>query len=156
MPTVQDVTSNTKIAIVTGGSRGLGRNTLLSLAKRGVLAIFTYNSNRAEAEKVVGLVGKTGQKAVALELDAGNRRAARSSPTAPPACDSPHPAASIDSGTVMFKVVSSLPPRTSIRFPCPRSISFRSSFFSQACRCRSANHRKRRFTFTLRQATSRV
>jgi hypothetical protein len=45
---------------------------VLSLAKRGVHAIFTYNSNRAEAEKVVGLVGKTGQKAVALELDAGN------------------------------------------------------------------------------------
>jgi NAD(P)-dependent dehydrogenase (short-subunit alcohol dehydrogenase family) len=41
MPTVQDVTSNTKIAIVTGGSRGLGRNTVLSLAKRGVEAIFT-------------------------------------------------------------------------------------------------------------------
>jgi NAD(P)-dependent dehydrogenase (short-subunit alcohol dehydrogenase family) len=72
MPTVQDVTSNTTIAIVTGGSRGLGRNTVLSLAKRGVHTIFTYNSNKAEAEKVVGLLGKTGQKAVALELDAGN------------------------------------------------------------------------------------
>jgi NAD(P)-dependent dehydrogenase (short-subunit alcohol dehydrogenase family) len=72
MPTVQDVTSNTKIAIITGGSRGLGRNSVLSLAKRGVHAIFTYNSSRAEAEEVVGLLGKAGQKAVALELDAGN------------------------------------------------------------------------------------
>ena len=44
--------SETKIAIVTGGSRGLGRNTVLSLAKRGVNSIFTYNSNQAEAEKV--------------------------------------------------------------------------------------------------------
>jgi NAD(P)-dependent dehydrogenase (short-subunit alcohol dehydrogenase family) len=35
-----------KIAIVTGGSRGLGRNTVLSLAKHGVDSIFTYNSNR--------------------------------------------------------------------------------------------------------------
>jgi NAD(P)-dependent dehydrogenase (short-subunit alcohol dehydrogenase family) len=66
MPTVKGVTSNT-ITIVTGGSRGLGRNTVLSLAKRGVHAIFTYNSNRAEAEKVAGLVGKTGQKAPALK-----------------------------------------------------------------------------------------
>jgi NAD(P)-dependent dehydrogenase (short-subunit alcohol dehydrogenase family) len=72
MPAVQDVTSNTKIAIITGGSRGLGRDSVLSLAKRGVHAIFTYNSNRAEAEEVVGLLGKTGQKDVAFELDAGN------------------------------------------------------------------------------------
>jgi hypothetical protein len=47
--------TTTKIAIVTGGSRGLGRNTVLSLAKPGVDSIFTYNSNRAAAEKVVGL-----------------------------------------------------------------------------------------------------
>ena len=43
------------IAIVTGGSRGLGRSTVLSLAKRGVPSIFTYRSNRAEAEKVAAL-----------------------------------------------------------------------------------------------------
>ena len=47
--------SSKKIAVVTGGSRGLGRNTVLSLAKRGINSIFTYNSNRAEAEKVVEL-----------------------------------------------------------------------------------------------------
>jgi NAD(P)-dependent dehydrogenase (short-subunit alcohol dehydrogenase family) len=62
----------TKIAIVTGGSRGLGRNTVLSLAKRGIDSIFTYNSNQAEAEKVVRLVAEAGQKAVALQLDTGN------------------------------------------------------------------------------------
>ena len=45
--------NETRIAIVTGGSRGLGRNTVLNLAKRGVHSILTYNSNRAEAEKVV-------------------------------------------------------------------------------------------------------
>jgi NAD(P)-dependent dehydrogenase (short-subunit alcohol dehydrogenase family) len=61
-----------KIAIVTGGSRGLGRNTVLSLAKRGIDSIFTYNSNQAEADKVVGLVAEAGQKAVALQLDTGN------------------------------------------------------------------------------------
>jgi NAD(P)-dependent dehydrogenase (short-subunit alcohol dehydrogenase family) len=63
--------SNPKIAIVTGGSRGLGRNTVLSLARRGVDSIFTYNSNQAEAEKVVGLAAKEGRKAIALRLDAG-------------------------------------------------------------------------------------
>ncbi|HEV8001473.1 MAG TPA: SDR family oxidoreductase [Planctomycetaceae bacterium] len=63
-----------KIAIVTGGSRGLGRNTVLSLARRGVDSIFTYNSNRAEADKVVGLVAEAKCKAVALQLDTGNIR----------------------------------------------------------------------------------
>jgi NAD(P)-dependent dehydrogenase (short-subunit alcohol dehydrogenase family) len=61
-----------KIALVTGGSRGLGRNTVLSLAGRGVASIFTYHSNQAEAEKVVGLVAEAGQKAIALQLDTGD------------------------------------------------------------------------------------
>lgn len=60
------------IAIVTGGSRGLGRSTVLSLAKRGVDSILTYHANQAEAEKVVGLVAEEGRKAAALQLDAGN------------------------------------------------------------------------------------
>jgi NAD(P)-dependent dehydrogenase (short-subunit alcohol dehydrogenase family) len=61
-----------KIAIITGGSRGLGRSMVLSLAQRGVDSIFTYNSNRAEADKVVGLVSEEGQKAIALQVDTGN------------------------------------------------------------------------------------
>jgi NAD(P)-dependent dehydrogenase (short-subunit alcohol dehydrogenase family) len=65
----------TKIAIVTGGSRGLGRSTVLSLARRGVDSLFTYHANRAEAEKVVGLVAEAGRKAVALQLDTGDVRA---------------------------------------------------------------------------------
>jgi len=65
----------TRIAIVTGGSRGIGRNTVLSLARRGVDVIFTYNANQAEAEKVVGLVAEAGQKAIALQLDAGHAAA---------------------------------------------------------------------------------
>lgn len=63
--------SDTRIAIVTGGSRGLGRNTVLSLARRGIASIFTYNANRAEADEVVDLVAETGAKAVALPLDVG-------------------------------------------------------------------------------------
>jgi NAD(P)-dependent dehydrogenase (short-subunit alcohol dehydrogenase family) len=60
-----------KIAVVTGGSRGLGRNTVLALAKRGVDSIITYNSNREAADKVVGMVREVGRKAVALQLDTG-------------------------------------------------------------------------------------
>jgi NAD(P)-dependent dehydrogenase (short-subunit alcohol dehydrogenase family) len=66
------VLSRVKVAIVTGGSRGLGRNTVLNLAKRGVNSIFTYNSNRAEADKVATAVSEAGARAEALQLDAGN------------------------------------------------------------------------------------
>ncbi len=60
-----------KIAVVTGGSRGLGRATVLALAARGVDSIFTYNSSEAEAAKVVDLVAAAGARAVALQLDTG-------------------------------------------------------------------------------------
>jgi NAD(P)-dependent dehydrogenase (short-subunit alcohol dehydrogenase family) len=65
------VNTAAKIAIVTGGSRGLGRNTVLGLASRGVHSIFTYNSNHAEADKLITEVTATGAKAIALQLDAG-------------------------------------------------------------------------------------
>jgi len=71
MPT-DNKNSNTEIAIVTGGSRGIGRSTVLSLAKRGVDTIFTYNSHGAEADKVVGLASESGHRAIALQLDTGN------------------------------------------------------------------------------------
>ena len=67
--------TQTKIAIVTGGSRGLGRNTVLSLAKRGVNSIFTYHTNQAEAENVVAAVAELGQTAIALKLDTGDTKA---------------------------------------------------------------------------------
>jgi NAD(P)-dependent dehydrogenase (short-subunit alcohol dehydrogenase family) len=63
------MTPSTKIAIVTGGSRGIGRNTVLSLAARGVSSILTYNTNAAQAAEVVDLVAASGAKAVALRLD---------------------------------------------------------------------------------------
>src|SRR5271168_5408987 len=72
MPTQNAVSSNGKIAIITGGSRGLGRNTVLNLAARGVHSIFTYHSNRAEAGKVVSAVSEAGAKAIALQLDTGS------------------------------------------------------------------------------------
>ena len=64
-------TTTGSIAIVTGGSRGIGRNTVLSLAGRGVRSIFTYNSNRTEADKVVAAASEAGSKAIALQLDMG-------------------------------------------------------------------------------------
>lgn len=62
----------TRIALVTGGSRGLGRNTVLNLAQRGVQSIFTYHTSQAEAEAVVQQVAAAGGKAIALQLDTGN------------------------------------------------------------------------------------
>ena len=53
-------TSDTRIAVVTGGSRGLGRNIVLSLARHGVASIFTYNANRAEAKRVIALAAEAG------------------------------------------------------------------------------------------------
>jgi NAD(P)-dependent dehydrogenase (short-subunit alcohol dehydrogenase family) len=72
MPTEYPVNSNTKIAVITGGSRGLGRSTVINLAERGVDSIFTYNFRFAEAEKVTALVAGTGRKAIPLQLDTGN------------------------------------------------------------------------------------
>lgn len=58
-----------RIAIVTGGSRGLGKNAALKLAERGISIILTYNSQRQEAEKVVSEIELKGVKAVALQLN---------------------------------------------------------------------------------------
>jgi NAD(P)-dependent dehydrogenase (short-subunit alcohol dehydrogenase family) len=63
------MTNNTKSALVTGASRGLGKNTALALAKKGVDVIVTYRSNKAEASSVVSKIAEMGGKAVALQLD---------------------------------------------------------------------------------------
>lgn len=64
-----------KIAIVTGGSRGLGRNTVLRLAERGVRSIFTWHSNKADAESLLEATAAAGHRALALQLDTGDTRA---------------------------------------------------------------------------------
>lgn len=61
----------TKIAIVTGGSRGLGRNTALSIARRGADVIVTYQRRDADAQAVVAEIRALGRQAVALQLDTG-------------------------------------------------------------------------------------
>lgn len=64
--------SNTaKIALVTGGSRGLGRDMALRLAQKGNDVIITYNSKADEANDVVSEIQKTGRKAAALQLNVG-------------------------------------------------------------------------------------
>ncbi len=61
-----------KIALVTGGSRGLGRNMALSIAKKGIDVVLTYNNNKAEADKVVAEIELLGCKAATFQLDASN------------------------------------------------------------------------------------
>ena len=66
--------TNRKIAIITGGSRGLGRNAALHLARKGVDSILTYHSQRAEAESAVAEVAALGGRAIALQLDVAESR----------------------------------------------------------------------------------
>lgn len=63
-----------KIAIVTGGSRGLGKNTAIKLAKKGVDVIFTYNRQKADADETIKSIEAFGRKAVALQLDMSNSK----------------------------------------------------------------------------------
>ncbi len=58
-----------KIALVTGANRGLGRNTALSIARRGGDVIVAYRSNAAQAEDVVADIKALGRQAVAMRLD---------------------------------------------------------------------------------------
>jgi NAD(P)-dependent dehydrogenase (short-subunit alcohol dehydrogenase family) len=64
-----------RVAIITGGSRGLGRNTAISLARRGVDVIFTYHARQQDAEAVVREIEGLGRKAAALQLNTGDTRA---------------------------------------------------------------------------------
>lgn len=63
--------STNKIALITGGSRGLGKNMALQLAAAGNDVIITYRTRKEEAAGVVAEIGKHGRKAAALQLEAG-------------------------------------------------------------------------------------
>jgi len=62
----------TKIVLVTGGSRGIGRSIALNAAKRGLGVILTYNANAEQGEAVVKEINQSGGKAAALKLDSAN------------------------------------------------------------------------------------
>src|ERR1700709_2635436 len=64
--------TTSKIALVTGGSRGLGKEMAFSLAKKGIDVILTYNSKKDEAEAVVAAIEKAGRKAASLQLNTGD------------------------------------------------------------------------------------
>ena len=61
-----------KVAIITGGSRGVGRNTAINLLKRGVDLIFTFRSNKTEAESLIREAEGMRRKAAGFRLDTGD------------------------------------------------------------------------------------
>lgn len=65
---------NHKIAVITGGSRGLGENAALKLAAKGVDVILTYRIKQPEADRVVQRIEALGARAVALQLDVGDSK----------------------------------------------------------------------------------
>jgi len=64
-------TTSKKIALITGGSRGLGKDMALSIARRGTDVIITYNSKKDEALAVVAEIEQLGQRAATLQLNTG-------------------------------------------------------------------------------------
>jgi NAD(P)-dependent dehydrogenase (short-subunit alcohol dehydrogenase family) len=63
------MSTQTKIALVTGGSRGLGKDMALSIAGKGIDVILTYRNNEKEALDTVVQIEKSGRKAATLQLD---------------------------------------------------------------------------------------
>ena len=64
--------SDQRIALITGGNRGIGRSTAIHLAKDGVDSVITYRSHPEEAAEVVAEIEALGRRAVALQLDTGD------------------------------------------------------------------------------------
>lgn len=64
--------NNRKIALVTGGSRGIGRESAIALSKKGIDVIITYIRHKEKAEEAVKEMEANGAKAAALRLDAGD------------------------------------------------------------------------------------
>lgn len=64
--------SKNKIALITGASRGLGRNMAIHLAKKGIDSVVTYKNNQQEALSLVSEIEALGQKSAALKLDVGD------------------------------------------------------------------------------------
>jgi NAD(P)-dependent dehydrogenase (short-subunit alcohol dehydrogenase family) len=65
---------HTKTAIITGGSRGLGRDMAINLAQNGINVIFSYHSNTEKANEVISEIEALGQKAAAFPFDANDHK----------------------------------------------------------------------------------
>jgi NAD(P)-dependent dehydrogenase (short-subunit alcohol dehydrogenase family) len=62
-----------RIALVTGGSRGLGKDMAIAIARKGMDVILTYRSKEAEAREVADEIKSMGRKAITLHLDMNNK-----------------------------------------------------------------------------------
>jgi NAD(P)-dependent dehydrogenase (short-subunit alcohol dehydrogenase family) len=67
-------TAKNEVAIISGGSRGIGRDTATYLAWRGVEVIFAYRANQAEANSLIREFEAIGRKAAGFRLDSGDTR----------------------------------------------------------------------------------
>lgn len=63
------MSQQSKIALVTGGSRGLGKNMAINIARKGLDVVLTYNSKKERALETIAEIEQIGQKAIALELN---------------------------------------------------------------------------------------
>lgn len=72
------MSNKNKIALVTGGSRGLGKNMALRIAEKGIDVILTYHSREEDARDVAAQIEQTGRRAAVLQLDAGDVKSFRS------------------------------------------------------------------------------
>ncbi|MFT4204702.1 MAG: SDR family oxidoreductase [Chitinophagaceae bacterium] len=68
------MSTQNKTAVVTGGSRGLGKNMAVAMAKKGLDIVITYNSNKAAADEVVATIESLGQKAKAFQLNTSDTK----------------------------------------------------------------------------------
>lgn len=63
------MSQQSKIALVTGGGRGLGKNMAINIARKGLDVVLTYNSKKERALETIAEIEQIGQKAIALELN---------------------------------------------------------------------------------------
>lgn len=69
---MKSMDSKNKVALITGGSRGLGRDMAINIARKGTDVVITYHANKPAAEEVVAEIESLGRSAYALQLDARN------------------------------------------------------------------------------------